>query len=268
MRLQSSSLPSRTGLTCPKCELEQEEGPECLRCAIVFSKFKPPIPAVEKIPISGTETTMQPATPGLLSRVFRVLPWISLTVTVGILLLILRQAPLLPIQTDPQAADRVAEKMAQLQMAVHSNQPHALTLNEAELNQWMRDNLAIASTHQIQQAGIPIPTGSEPNVQEIQSALKDLRINLMGNQLRAYALFALYGKEISLQLDGTITTEGGYIRLQPTAGKLGSLPIPSLTLERVVHQLFDSPTNRDKFQLPPQIESVRVVNNSLVISTR
>ena len=87
MRLQSSSLPSRTGLTCPKCELEQEEGPECLRCAIVFSKFKPPIPAVEKIPISGTETTMQPATPGLLSRVFRVLPWISLTVTVGILLL-------------------------------------------------------------------------------------------------------------------------------------------------------------------------------------
>jgi hypothetical protein len=244
------------------------EGPECRRCGIVFSKFKPPVEVIERPSITGTETTTQPATLGVVSRIFRILPWISLTVTFGILLLILRQTPPLPIQTDPQAADRVAEKMAQLQMAVHSNQPHALTLNEAELNQWMRDNLAIASTHQIQQAGIPIPTGSEPNVQEIQSALKDLRINLMGNQLRAYALFALYGKEISLQLDGTITTEGGYIRLQPTAGKLGSLPIPSLTLERVVHQLFDSPTNRDKFQLPPQIESVRVVNNSLVISTR
>lgn len=129
---------------------------------------------------------------------FRILPWISLIVSVGILLLILRQAPPLLIQTDPQAADRVAEKMAQLQIAVQSNQPHALTLNEAELNQWMRDNLAIASTHQAQQAGIPVPTGSEPNVQEIQSALKDVRINLLGNQLRAYALFALYGKEISL----------------------------------------------------------------------
>ena len=158
--------------------------------------------------------------------------------------------------------------MAQLQMAVQSNQPHALTLNEAELNQWMRDNLAIASTHQAQQAGIPAPTGSEPNVQEIQSALKDVRINLMGNQLRAYALFALYGKEISLQLDGTLTTQGGYIRLQPTAGKIGSLTIPSSTLDGVVHQLFDSPNNRNKFQLPPKIESVRVENNSLVISTR
>jgi len=204
----------------------------------------------------------------MLSRIFGVLPWISLTVTVGILLLILRQAPPLPIQTDPDAADRVAEKMAQLQMAVQTSQPHALTLNEAELNQWMRDNLAIASTHQTQQAGISTPPGSEPTVQEIQSALKDVRINLLGNQLRAYALFVLYGKEISLQLDGTITSEGGYIRLQPTGGKLGSLPIPSLTLDSVVHQLFDSPSNRDKFQLPPQIESVRVESNALVISTR
>lgn len=268
MRLQSSSLPNQTALTCPKCGFGQEEGPECLRCGIIFSKFKSPIPAVETPRITGTQASTQPANPGLFSRLFRILPWISLTLTVGILLLILRQAPPLPIQTDPQAADRVAEKMVQLQTAAQTNQPHSLTLDEAELNQWMRDNLAIASTHHAQQAGIPIPTGSEPNVREIQSALKDVRMNLLGNQLRAYALFVLYGKEISLQLDGTITTEGGYIRLQPTAGKLGSLPIPSSTLDSVVHQLFDSPANRDKFQLPPQIESVRVENNSLVISTR
>lgn len=268
MRLQSSSLPSQAALTCPKCGFEQEVGPECLRCRIVFSKFKPPTSAVETPWVNSTETSTQPANPGLFSRVFRVLPWISLTVTVGILLLILRQAPPLKIQTDPDAADRVAEKMTQLQTAVQTSQPHALTLNEAELNQWMRDNLAIASSHHAQQAGIPIPTGNNPNIQVVQSALKDVRMNLMGNQLRAYALFVLYGKEISLQLDGTITTTGGYIRLQPTAGKLGSLPIPSSTLDSVVHQLFDSPANRDKFQLPPQIESVRVENNSLIISTR
>ena len=50
-------------------------------------------------------------------------------------MLILRQAPPLSIQTDPQATDRVAEKMAQLQMAVQASQPHAVTLNEVELNQ-------------------------------------------------------------------------------------------------------------------------------------
>jgi len=196
------------------------------------------------------------------------LPWISLTISVGVLLLILHQTPPLSIQTDPQAVDRVAEKMAQLQMAMQASQPHAMILNEAELNQWIRDNLVIASAHQGQQAGIPAPVGNETSVQEVQFALKDVRMNLMGNQLRAYVLFALYGKEISLQLDGTIETQVGYIRLKPTAGKLGSLPIPSTTLNYVVHQLFDSPQNRDKFQLPPQIESVRIENNTLVIATR
>ena len=87
---------------------------------------------------------------------FRILPWISLTLSVGVLLLILRQTPPLSIQTDPQAADRVAEKMAQLHMVVQASQPHALTLKDAELNQWMRDNLAITFTHQAQQAGIPV----------------------------------------------------------------------------------------------------------------
>ncbi len=157
MRLQTSSPTSTTAFVCPKCGFEQEEGPECRRCGIVFSKFKPSAPAIETPPITDTEATTHPSTPGLFSRVLRVLPWISLTLSVGVLLLILRQAPPLPIQIDPQAADRVAEKMAQLQMAVQSNQAHTLTLNEAELNQWMRDNLAIASSHQAQQAGIPGP---------------------------------------------------------------------------------------------------------------
>ena len=197
------------------------------------------------------------------------LPWISLTLSVGVLLLlILHQTPPLSIQTDPQAVDRMAEKMAQLQMAMEASQPHAVILNEAELNQWMRDNLVIASTQQAQQAVIPVPVGSEPSVQEVQSALKDVRMNLKGNQLRVYALFALYGKEISLQLDGMIEPQGGYIRLKLTAGKLGSLPIPSSTLNYVVHQLFDSPQSREKFQPPPQIESVRIENNTLVIATR
>jgi hypothetical protein len=268
MRLKSSSLQSGAAPACPKCSFEQENGPECLRCGIVFSKFKQPVPAVGESPATVADTEPQPATPGFLTRAFRILPWISLALSVGVLLLILRQTPPLSVQTDPQAADRVAEKMAQLQAAVQTSQTHALILNEADLNQWMRDNLAIASAHHAQQAGILVPAGSEPSVQEVQSALKDVRMSLMGNQLRAYALFALYGKEVSLQLDGTIETQGGYIRLKPSAGKLGSLPIPSSMLDHVVHQLFDSPQNRDQFKLPPQIESIRIESNALVIATR
>lgn len=268
MPLPSSPLQSPTSSVCPKCGFEQEADVECRRCGIIFAKFKLPSRTIEPGPDPILEDPAQPKTPGLFSRVFRILPWVSLTCTVGVLLLILRQTPPLSIQTDPQTADRVVEKMAQLQTAMVAGQSHSLVLNEAELNQWIHDNLAIASAHQVQQAGIPVPTGHEASIQEVQSALKDVRMSLFGNRLRAYALFVLYGKEVSLQLDGTIETRDGFIRLKPTAGKLGSLPLPSATLDRVVQQLFESPQNRDTFQLPPEIKSIHIENSALVISTR
>ena len=93
-------------------------------------------------------------------------------------------------------------------------------------------------------------------------------MNLAGNQLKAYTLFHIYGKDISLQLDGTLETRDGYVRLIPTAGKLGALSIPQATLGHVVAQLFESPKNREKFQHHPQIQSVHVVNSTLIILSR
>jgi len=188
--------------------------------------------------------------------------------TLGILLAILRQAPALPIQSDPQAVNRVAEKMALLQQSIQTNHAAHIALSEAELNQWMRDNLVIASAHQAQQAGVSVPVGSAATVEEVQSALKDVRVNLVGNQLKAYALFHIYGKDISLQLEGTLETRDGYVRLTPTAGKLGALPIPQATLGHVVAQLFESPQNHEKFHLPPEIKSIDVDNSTLVITSR
>jgi hypothetical protein len=198
----------------------------------------------------------------------RVLPWLSAAITATLLFLILKQGPPLAVQVDPEAAERVVEKMAQLQLAMQSHQRLSASLNEAELNQWIRQNVAIASSQEAQQAGIPVPTGHEATVKEVQSAMKDITIHLTGNQLQAYSRFVMYGKEVSLQLDGTLETRSGYIRLKPSAGKIGSLPIPSFTLDRVVHELFDSPQHRENFQLPAEVESVRVENSSLVIVTR
>lgn len=269
MAVQPPLQLNRAAVICPKCGFEQEEGrSDCLRCGIIFAKYKPPVEAQEDPRSLVAPAPPRPTSPDLFARLLRVLPWISLGLTATVLLLILKQAPPLAIQTDPQAAERVAEKIARLQFAMQSGGRHATSLNEAELNQWMRENLAIASAHQAQQAGLAVPPGHEATVKEVQSALKDVRMNLIGNQLRAYALFVLYGKEVSLQLDGTLETQQGSIRLKPTAGKIGSLPIPSSTLDRVVRQLFDSPQNRDNFQLPPQIESVAIVDGSLVIATR
>jgi len=251
MRFQSPSPQESTTVTCPKCAFEQEEGTECLRCGIIFAKFKAAEQPAESTKVPRSAPHPQPVRRGVWSRLFRILSWLSVLFTIGVLLAILRPTPPLEIQTDPQAGERIAGKMAQLEMAIATGRSHSLSLNEAELNHWVRESLTMASTSQ-----------------EARSALKDVRLNLMSSQVRAYALFMLYGKEISLRLDGTVETRDGFLRFNPTAGQVGSLPLPSIAHNVVVQKLFESPQNRAMFQLPPEIESIGIQNNTLMIVTR
>ncbi|MGQ0695772.1 MAG: hypothetical protein ACT4OL_09380 [Nitrospiraceae bacterium] len=255
-------------MTCLNCGAEQEEAPECVRCGPVIAKHKTKTVARDSQP--QAERTDEPcgAKTWLLGRVFRILPWIFLTITVGLFALVLRPAPPLPIQTDPQVVDHLAEKKRHLEFFMRASQPYTLALNEAELNQLIQENLAPALGRRSRGDGVPSLPSRDAAQQETHSALRDVQVNLLGNQLRAYNLFVLYGKEISLQLDGTLETYGGHLRLKPNAGMLGSLPIPKSMLVRVFHRLFNAPENREKFQLPPQIESVRVENGTLIMSTR
>lgn len=268
MKIAQSNPTTESLITCPKCGREQALADECLRCGIVFAKYKPQDNLSHETALPASSSKPTPGASWFGWRLFRLLPWISLAITATILFLILKQAPPLAIQTDPQAADRVTEKIAQLRMAMESGRPYSLSLTEAELNHWMQDNLAIASARQAGEANLNLPKGHEATIQHMHSALKDVRINMIDHQLRAYALFTIYGRDISLQLDGTLETTDGVLRLKPLSGKLGSLPIPRSTLDHVVRQLFDSPENRDNFKLPPQIASVWVENSTLVVVTR
>ena len=268
MKIVQSEPATESLLTCPKCGWEQPQADECLRCGIVFAKYKPQDDHGNEpaLPVRSPKST--PARSGLGWRFVRLLPLVLLAITITILFLILKQAPPLTIQTDSEAAERVTEKMARLQLAMESGHPHSLSLNEAELNYWLRNNLAIASPSQLGEAGSSLPAGQGATVQEVQSALKDVRINMIDHQLRAYALFTIYGRDISLQLDGTLEVTDGVLRFKPLMGKLGSLPIPRSTLDHVVQHLFDSSQNRDNFKLPPQIASVWIENSTLVVVSR
>jgi hypothetical protein len=138
-------------------------------------------------------------------------------------------------------------------------------LNEAELNFWMQSNLALGTEPAAGGSGAPGPAG-EPTLEQVRSSLRDVKVNLMGDRVRAYALFNLYGKDISLELEGRLFVSDGRLRLEPASGKLGSMPIPKLTLDRAVSRLFDSAQNREKFLLPTEIKDIQVINGELSVS--
>jgi len=261
-------------LTCPKCGFEQEEGTRCERCGFALARYGSPTPGPGSAPRSpdGAAAPRGPATPpkvrprpGPFRRFYRVFRWVALAACLMALFLLLRPSAPPPVRMDPQAAEHIQEKMEELERAVAKGQAHDMQLSEAEVNVWMQSSLAPEPGPAPGGSGAPASPG-EPTMEQVRSSVRDVRINLVGDEVHAYVLFNLYGKDISLQLEGHLFVADGRLRLQPTSGKLGSMPIPKVTLDRAVSRLFDSPENQDKFLVPPYIKDIRVVNGEMVVS--
>ncbi len=261
--------PLRTGevgletVICPKCGFKQDQGAECLRCGLIFERYRLPChPAALETPAARPRRT------GPVRRAFRCLRWAALGAGVLVLLLIFRPSPPPEVQTEPGAARRAEMKVREFQAAARSGRPATLRLDEAELNSWVQSNLAFRTDHPAAEGIVQAASGKEPTVEEVQSNVRDVRLQLQEDLIKAYVLFDFHGKELSLTLEGHLRAEDGYLRLTPTAGRLGSLPLTAATLESAAARLFDSPENREKFRLPAGIEDVRVERGRLSVVSR
>lgn len=247
---------------CPKCGFEQLGGDECHRCGIIFQRYSQaerPLPEPVETLVPEKEKEAQS---NFFGALYRRLRWVVLAGCVLVLALILRQDTPPAVKVDPRAEQSLQLKLRNLQPATPDGGPQTLRLNEAEINTWVSTNLALDPE-------IPeTPSDEVPTVEEVQSNVKDVKILLFDDRLLAYVVFNLYGKDLSLTLEGRLRIEDGYIRLAPTAAKLGSLPLPRATVERAVKRLFESPENMEQFRLPPNVVDLRVENGELVFTYR
>lgn len=259
---------------CPKCHFVQPEGgKDCVRCGVVFARYKaPPEPAAPP-PMRQPEMTKEqaaleklraitppPAGPSLFSQLFRLVRWAIVLGCLAALFMMFRQAPPPAVAVDPEGAQKVGDKFLAAQEAAKQGQSFTMPLTEAELNAWLQSNLA--SSGGAAQTG----PGGQPTQEQVQSSMKNIKLHLVGDQIHAYTLFTLYGRDMTLQLKGNLQVKDGRIRLDAKEGMIGTLPIPKVTLGSAVSGLFDSPTNREKFVLPPHIANVQVLNGELLIS--
>jgi hypothetical protein len=229
------------------------------------------------------------------------LRWSTLAILVVAIFLILHQAPPPLIDNDPMAGARLQEKLGTLEAGFAPGMHHELRLDEAELNSFLRSSLALkrdadapkpsaspaAAPQQAQaqpQPRVP-PAGAvahaapeqqnpaatpeaDPTIEEVKSSVRDVKIALADDRVQAYVLFDFHGKDLSLILEGHLHVVNGYLRFEPTSGKLGSLPLPQSTLESAVTRLFDAPENRERMRVPLEIRDVRIENGELVVEYR
>jgi hypothetical protein len=253
--------------TCPQCGFVQEGGDECQRCGILFSRARAPRPprvrppAAEPAPAAAADTveSLRPARSvgSVLLRCYRVFRWVALAVSVGALILVLRTSPPPRIEPDPRGAERAEAKLAVLGQA-RGEVARPVELDEGELNAWLQRNLALAPA--------PGAPAADPSVEQVRSNVKDFKVQLLADGLRAWVLFDFHGKDITLTLDGRLFTQDGMLRIEPTAARLGSLPVPRATLERAMTRVLAEAHNAENLRLPPDIADVRVTNGRLVIT--
>lgn len=231
--------------------------------------------------------------PALFKTVYRVLSWASLAGLVLTMVLVLRKTPPPDVPYDPSAAARVEQKFAAADQAKASGQPAQVQLDRTELNSYLAQNLEPASSAQANAAsnagsavpgnmtaaanssprtdatsvpGAGLTAEGQPTLEEVQSSVKDVKVDMDGDLVKAYVIFNFHGKDLSLELDGHLGAQDGYLKFEPVAGKLGSLPLPQSTLDAAVEKMMASPENREKLKLPADIDDIKIVNGQAVVS--
>jgi hypothetical protein len=214
--------------------------------------------------------------PGPFRRFYRVFRWVLLAGLGTVLVLSLWTAPPPTVARDPEAPRRLERKLQQFAVDASLGHTPPLRLDEAEVNSWMETNLALAARPPVRPAAepsgseraVPLDSPTSLTVEEAQSNVRDVKVHMTGDQITAYVLFHMYGKDMSLTLEGRLSAQDGYLRLSPTRMMLGSLPIPQATVDRAMASLFESPQNHDRFRLPPDVRDLSVDDGELVVTWR
>jgi hypothetical protein len=212
----------------------------------------------------------------LILRIARWTVYISAALT---LLMLFHAVPPPMIATNPQAAARMEQKVEAVEQAVANGQSATLRLDQTELNSYLASRLDISPAAPTTPAttavptdpnsGVPTPSGTATEqVEEARSSVRDVKVELIDDRVRAYVVFDFHGKDMTLRLEGRLAATNGYLHFEPVSGQIGSLPIPQSTLRTAVEKMMDSPENREKLRLPAEISGLKIENGELLASYR
>ncbi|HKM79781.1 MAG TPA: hypothetical protein VJY15_02295 [Candidatus Acidoferrum sp.] len=198
---------------------------------------------------------------------FRIFRWTTYLAALITLILLLHKSPPPLVEATPQAAARAEEKFAQVEQSVAQGQQATVRLDETELNSYLASHLDLKAG---QAAASVTPTPGRPgspsqeDVETMRSSVRDVKVTMADDRVKAYVVFDVHGKDMTLELEGKLGATNGYLQFVPVSGQIGSLPIPQSTLESAVQRLMDSPENREKLRLPPDISDLHIENGELV----
>jgi hypothetical protein len=210
---------------------------------------------------------------------FRIVRWATYAGALITLLMIFHAEPPPAIPTSPQAAARMEQKVEAVERAAANGESATLRLDQTELNSYLATHLDISPDPPTKSAPASAPSDATSNppappgttaqqIEQVRSSVRNVKVELVDDRVRAYVVFDFRGKDMTLQLEGRLAADNGYLRFVPVSGHFGALPIPQSALETAVQKMMDSPENREKLKLPAQISSLKIENGELLAAYR
>ncbi|MGH9740218.1 MAG: hypothetical protein ACRD4X_16780 [Candidatus Acidiferrales bacterium] len=199
----------------------------------------------------------------------RIFSWFVLAVLILTLVLVLRNSPPPIVITSASAAASAENKLDAAAQAAQSGQPAQVQLNGTELNSYLAQNLQLAGPRDTNPSGAATPAvdAVDPQiVEQAQSSVEAVNVALDGDLVKTYVIFNFHGKDLSLEIDGHLYTQDGYLQFDATDGKFGSFPLPQSAVQEAVQRLMESPENRQRLRLPAYITNISVENSQVVLS--
>ncbi|HKQ86845.1 MAG TPA: hypothetical protein VJS43_08750 [Candidatus Acidoferrales bacterium] len=215
---------------------------------------------------------------------YKIFRWVTLASLVITILLVLHKSQPPAITVDPTAAQQAEQKFEAAAQAKAQGQPAQVQLDSTELNSFLAQNLELSGSAPASAPSQPgagaspaaapaVPAADpnaantgQPSIAEVQSSVRDVKVDMEGDLIKTYIVFNLHGEDLSLELDGHLGAKNGYMKFEPVGGRIGSLPLPQSALEAAVTQMMNSPENREKLRLPDDVSDIQVQDGQVVVS--
>src|SRR5258708_38116308 len=161
---------------------------------------------------------------------FRIVRWSMYVLAAVSLMMVFHAVPPPVIATSPQAAARVDQKIGAVEQAVGGGQSATLRLDQTERNSYLASHLDISPTAPPSTvpsttpapgvdgatSGIPTPTGTTAEqVEQVRSSVRDVKVELIDDRVRAYVVFDFHGKDMTLHLEGKLGAANGHLHFVP-----------------------------------------------------
>lgn len=191
--------------------------------------------------------TAEPRSAG--KKVYRIISWalVVLTAISFVLFFIKPSTPTVQVNAeDARAFDR---KLEQLAAAGQGGNPVEVRITEAELNSKIAESLQAGTS-----SGLAKMTA--------------VNVRLLPDQMAATMTMEIFGVDVDVTLGGTLAVRNHTLEFTATRLSMGSMPVPASMVEPVLRERLDSPQMRDMMRLPDYIDTVRIENGELVLTSK